>query len=181
MSELAAPEAMPFDTRAFRTCLGQFPTGVCVVTTDVESQLVGMTISSFNSVSLDPPLILFSITRSSRSLPLWQRASAYAVNVLSENQQNLSNRFSRQSPDKWEGITFSRGFAGAPVLPGTAAALECSTYAQHDAGDHVLFIARVERFIAQPSRSPLVFCKGSYGTLKKSGESADLWPLDIHY
>src|ERR1700689_3752829 len=91
-----------FDPRRFRQALGQFPTGVCVVTCIADGERLGMTISSFNSLSLDPPLVLFSIDRRAASLPLWEKADGYAVNVLSENQRDVSNRFARSNSNKWE-------------------------------------------------------------------------------
>ena len=84
-----------FDVRSFRRALGHFPTGVCVVTSQVDGARVGMTVSSFNSLSLEPPLILFSIDAGATSLPLWRKAEGYAVNVLAENQKDLSNRFAK--------------------------------------------------------------------------------------
>jgi len=89
-----------FDVRAFRQALGQFPTGVCVVTCLADSEQLGMTISSFNSLSLEPPLVLFSIDRRSTSLTLWRQAAAYTVNVFSENQKDISNRFAKPLSNK---------------------------------------------------------------------------------
>lgn len=170
-----------FDTRAFRQALGQFPTGVCIVTTKIEGALLGMTVSSFNSLSLDPPLVLFSIDRRAASLPLWEKAKAYAVNVLAENQKDLSNRFARSLANKWEATSYADGFLNAPVLPGVSAVFECAAYAKHEAGDHTLFIAEVKRFRTYADRQPLVFGKGRYATLQPSELAAPLWPLDIHY
>ncbi|MEZ5878136.1 MAG: flavin reductase family protein [Tepidamorphaceae bacterium] len=169
------------DPRMFRNCLGQFPTGVCIVTAPGGDEPVGMTMSSFNSLSLDPPLILFSIDRKAKGLPTWQAATAYVVHFLSQDQRELSNRFARPGTNKWEGLPYQPGPDGAPVLAGAAAVLECRPHAQHDGGDHVLFIARVERFRAHPDRRPLVFCNGRYSDLGSGHGTADLWPLDIHY
>jgi flavin reductase (DIM6/NTAB) family NADH-FMN oxidoreductase RutF len=169
------------DPMAFRRALGKFPTGVCIVTTRVEGEAVGMTMSSFNSLSLDPPLVLFSIDRRALSLPLWEQAEGYAVHVLSENQQDLSNRFARPAANKWEGVLFRDGMFGAPILPGVAAIFECSAYARHDGGDHRLFIGEVRKFSADPDRRPLVFAQGRYAALHRSDTTASLWPLDIHY
>lgn len=168
--------------RAFRNALGQFPTGVCVVTARAaDGEDLGMTISSFNSLSLDPPLVLFSIDRRSHGLDEWQAAEGYAINVLAESQKDVSGRFARPLGDKWTGIDFDRGHADAPLLRGAVACFECSPFAGHDGGDHVLFIVRVVRFRTFTNRSPLIFCKGSYGALKPTGEPAPLWPLAIHY
>ena len=169
------------DPMAFRRALGKFPTGVCIVTCRVDGEALGMTMSSFNSLSLDPPLVLFSIDRRAMGLPLWERAEGYAIHVLAETQQDISNRFARPSPNKWEGIPFRDGLHGAPLLPGAAATFECSAHARHDGGDHRLFIARVERFSADPDRRPLVFAQGRYAALHRSDTEASLWPLDIHY
>jgi flavin reductase (DIM6/NTAB) family NADH-FMN oxidoreductase RutF len=170
-----------FDVRAFRQALGQFPTGVCVVTCVADDEQLGMTMSSFNSLSLDPPLVLFSIDRRAASLPLWQKAAAYAVNVLSENQKEVSNRFSKPRSNKWEGVRFERGHSGAPVLPGVAALFDCEPWATHETGDHVLFIARVKHFRSFADRQALVFSKGRYASLQPTEFTAPLWPLDIHY
>ncbi|MCC0052098.1 MAG: flavin reductase family protein [Rhodobiaceae bacterium] len=171
----------PIDPLAFRNCLGQFPTGVCIITAPGEDEPVGMTMSSFNSLSLDPPLILFSIDRKANGLPTWEAAPAYVVHILSADQRELSNRFARPGTNKWEGLPYQRGPEGAPVLAGAAAVLECRPHARHDGGDHVLFIARVESFRAHADRKPLVFCKGSYNELGSGHGAAELWPLDIHY
>ena len=120
-----------FDLQSFRRALGHFPTGVCVVTSQVDSVRVGMTVSSFNSLSLEPPLILFSLDARTPSLPLWRKAEGYAVNVLAENQKDLSNRFAKSGSNKWEGTIYADGLFGAPLLPGVAAALECAAWATH--------------------------------------------------
>ena len=174
-------EQTAFDVRGFRQALGQFPTGVCVVTCTAEGERLGMTMSSFNSLSLDPPLVLFSIDRRAASLLLWEKAAGYAVNVLSENQKDISNRFARSLSNKWEGVSFHSGAFDAPILPGVAAVFECEPWARHPAGDHVLFIARVGHFRAFADRQPLVFGKGRYAALQTTEMAAPLWPLDIHY
>lgn len=177
----ATPAMSVADQRALRRALGQFPTGVCIVTCQVAGERLGMTMSSFNTLSLDPPLVLFSIDRRAKGLPRWQEAQGYAVNVLAENQKELSNRFARSLANKWEGVDYTPGHAGAPVLPGTAAVLECAPWAQHDGGDHVLFIAEVKRFAAHTDRTPLVFSQGRYASLDAVDYDSPLWPLDIHY
>ena len=177
-----APESeSSFDRQAFRRALGQFPTGVCVVTCSAEFEQLGMTISSFNCLSLEPPLILFSIDREAVSLPLWEKAAGYAVNVLSENQRDISNRFAKSRSNKWEGTRCARGRCGAPLLPGVAAVFECIPWARYDAGDHILFIAEVRNFTSSIDRMPLVFSKGRYAALQSTEFVAPIWPLDIHY
>lgn len=178
---MTASDERSIDPMAFRNCLGQFPTGVCVITAPGDGEPIGMTMSSFNSLSLDPPLILFSIDRRAKGLPLWQAAPAYVVHVLAENQRALSNRFAKPGANKWEGLSYKLGPENAPVLAGAAAVLECRPHARHDGGDHVLFIARVARFQAHAERRPLIFCKGRYSELGSGQGEAELWPLDIHY
>jgi flavin reductase (DIM6/NTAB) family NADH-FMN oxidoreductase RutF len=170
-----------FEGRAFRQALGQFPTGVCVVTSAVDGALLGMTMSSFNSLSLEPPLVLFSIDCRAASLPLWQKAERYAVHVLAENQKDISDRFARPLSNKWEGISFTPGAGSVPILSGIAAVFECALWASHAAGDHTLFIAEVKTFRASSDRQPLVFGKGRYASLRPTEFVAALWPLDIHY
>ncbi len=169
------------DIPSFRRCLGQFPTGVCIVSCIVDGEKLGMTMSSFNSLSLEPPLVLFSIAQSAKGLSLWERAQSYAINILTETQQQLSNRFARAGANKWEGILCCQGSDDAPVLTGTAGVIECIPYAKHDAGDHRLFILEVTSFQAFDERNPLIFCKGRYGSLRPTDSTAALWPLDIHY
>lgn len=170
------------DPKALRFCLGQFPTGVCIVTARDGDEPLGMTMSSFNSLSLDPPLVLFSVDRKARGLPAWERAEGYAIHILAEGQTDLSNRFARQGANKWEGLPYEPGLAGAPLLAGAAAVLECARDRLVEAGDHILFIAAVRTIRTEVNRKPLIFCKGRYGKLHEdAGSEAALWPLDIHY
>jgi len=110
---------MSFTDREFRDALGQFATGVCVVTAEVDNTLLGSTVSSFNAVSLAPPLILFSLARSALTLPLWLKAKHFGVTVLAESQNDMSNRFARGGPEKWSGLAPLRGASGVPCS-GTA-------------------------------------------------------------
>lgn len=167
--------------KVFRRALGQFPTGVCIVTTQVGGERLGMTMSSFNSLSLDPPLVLFSIDKRAKGLPQWEQAQAYAIHVLAQEQKELSNRFAKGGGDKWIGIDAASGLDGVPVLHGMAAVFECSAYQRHDAGDHVLFLAQVEHFTANNDRLPLLFAGGRYASIHRELGEAPLWPLAIHY
>jgi len=167
---------------AFRRALGQFPTGVCVITARIPGGGdLGMTVSSFNSLSLDPPLVLFSIDRRALGLDQWRAAPGYGINVLAEGQRELSDRFARAGANKWAGIAFERGHAGAPRLPGVAACFECRPERQHDGGDHVLFLARVVALRVFPERRPLIFCKGNYNALKPQDAPAPACSLAIYY
>ncbi len=159
-----APGSDAQDSRALRRALGQFATGVTVVTTcdPVGGQPVGMTANSFSSVSLDPPLILWSITRTSRSLPAFLSAPNFAVNVLSADQIDLSVRFARHAEDKFAGLAWSKGLGGVPVLPKLSALFECHRVACHEGGDHVIVVGEVQRF-ERFERPGLVFAEGRYG------------------
>ncbi len=153
-----------FDPRAFRNALGHFATGVTVVTTrDLDGQPVGVTVNSFSSVSLDPPLILWSLAKKSYSLAAFENHPAFAVHVLASNQQDLSDRFARAGTDKFADLPVAEGFEGVPLLPHCAAVFQCSVTHRHDGGDHVILIGRVQRF-ATEERPPLLFYRGRYAT-----------------
>lgn len=155
-----------FDGSAFRNVLGIFPTGVCVLTARTpDGEDLGFTISSFNSLSINPPLVLFSISREAHSLPKWAQCDEFVINVLSSGQSELSDKFAKALSDKWRGVDFARGVSGAPVLTNTAATLQCRQHALHDGGDHLLFLARVLQFELDPASAPLVFCMGKYHLL----------------
>jgi len=158
---------MAFDQREFRTALGHFATGITVVTARASNgELLGVTVNSFNSVSLDPPLILFSLERRALSLPAFEEAGSFAVNILSESQTNLSQNFARTQGDKWHGIAFDCWETGSPILRGSLAAFDCRTYAIHDGGDHRVFIGEVLRFEALTEGTPLLYFRGSYTALR---------------
>ncbi|MET3353557.1 UNVERIFIED_ORG: flavin reductase (DIM6/NTAB) family NADH-FMN oxidoreductase RutF [Xanthobacter viscosus] len=163
---MSAIPADPFDTRAFRCTLGAFATGVAIVAAEGEDgTLVGMTMSSFNAVSLDPPLVLFSVARAALSLPALKSARAYGISVLAHHQQDLSGRFARAQGEKWAGVAHLRGAGGAPLIAEAAAHLECAPHAIHDGGDHEIFIARVLAHRCEPEAAPLVFHAGRYRSL----------------
>ncbi|UYV36479.1 flavin reductase family protein [Rhodobacteraceae bacterium D3-12] len=168
------------DQRALRNAFGAFPTGVCIVTCSVDEEKLGMTMSSFNSLSLDPPLVLFSIDKRANGLPLWQRAEGYAIHVLSQEQTELSNRFARPG-NKWEGVKSQPGAFDVPLLSGAAAVFTCAADRVIDGGDHLLFIARVTEHRTDADRNPLVFAKGRYASLKLGEQMETDWPLAIHY
>ena len=168
------------DPLAFRQALGQFAAGVAIITAKADTQLVGLTVNSFNSVSLDPPLILFSITRTARSLNGLLRAPAFAVNILSREQESLSNHFARSQADKWSAVTHTAGYCGTPLLSGVLAHFECAPYANHDGGDHVIVVGRVFRFALNDCGEPLVYFRSRYRSLAAVGPQPE-WPLPIHY
>jgi flavin reductase (DIM6/NTAB) family NADH-FMN oxidoreductase RutF len=158
-----ADAAARFDARELRNALGTFPTGVAVVTTRAPSgAFVGLTINSFSSLSLEPPLVLWALQLASPSLGAFDRARHFAVNILAEGQVELSKRFASQLPNKFSDLEVHAGLEGLPLIAGCAARLECRAAARHNGGDHVLFIGQVERFEYDARKRPLVFYAGRY-------------------
>lgn len=157
---------MSFDLRTFRDTLSLFVTGVTVITTrDETGAPVGITANSFNSVSLEPPLVLWSIGLNALSLSAFANAKAFAVHILREDQAELSQRFAKSGTNKFEGLAIESGLHNLPILPDCAARLECLPYAKHEAGDHTLFIAEVQRLASDPDAMPLVYHGGRYAEL----------------
>jgi 4-hydroxyphenylacetate 3-hydroxylase, reductase component len=153
------------DTRQLRNALGRFTTGVTVVTCcDVQGQWVGLTANSFNSLSLDPPLVLWSLRSASPAMAAFVAAPRFAVNVLAEAQVEVSRRFASKAEDRFTEGVWSLGEHGAPVLAGCAAVFECETVSQQPAGDHQLFIGRVLACTEAPV-PPLVYQAGHYRLL----------------
>lgn len=153
------------EPRALRAVLGRFATGVAIITCrDAAGTPVGLTANSFSALSLDPPLILWSLRQASPSLPAFQSARHFAINILAESQVDLSRRFASPVNDKFAEGLWQEGAGGAPVLGGAAAVLECESTLQQEAGDHVLFIGRVLA-MADLSTAPLVFHGGHYHML----------------
>jgi flavin reductase (DIM6/NTAB) family NADH-FMN oxidoreductase RutF len=158
-----APTYAPIsDTRELRRALGRFATGVTVVTTSgADGELAGLTANSFSSVSLDPPLILWSLGSNAASLPSFMRAGWFAVHVLGSHQQALSNRFATPADDKFAGLDVRAGLGGCPLLMDSLAHFECSVYDRVPAGDHVIFLGRVERMTHRDGE-PLMYHAGRY-------------------
>lgn len=160
---------MEMDPKDLRRALGCFATGVTVVTgLGAEGEKLGVTASSFNSVSLDPPLVLFSLNRRAHSMPHFLDSGHFAVNVLREGQEELSNRFATPLADKWDGIDYEIWDFGCPILNGALAVFECQTQYTYDGGDHVIFVGAVERMRADPDGHPLLFYCGRYQSLEKA-------------
>lgn len=158
---------MQIDPKAFRSALGHFGTGVAIVTTEVDGVKLGSTISSFNSVSLDPPLVLFSLIRNSLGFSQWKAARAFNIAILGESQQALSNQFAKAGTDKWQGLEPKAGVNGAPLIPGANAYFECEPYSYCDGGDHEIFVCRVTKFeISSKCEPALIFCAGRYQRLQ---------------
>lgn len=155
----------PVTPKALRSALGRFATGVTIVSCRAaDGGFVGLTANSFNALSLEPPLVLWSLRRSSPTLAAFQAAPAFAVNVLAENQVELSRRFASPVADKFSEGAWAEGPTGAPLLAGCAAVFECERVSDQLAGDHVLFIGRV-LVVAEAPVAPLVFQAGHYRLL----------------
>jgi flavin reductase (DIM6/NTAB) family NADH-FMN oxidoreductase RutF len=180
---VTAAVAAAVDARSFRDVLGRFATGVVIVTAAAaDGHPVGMTINSFNAVSLDPPLVLFSVDVRARSLKTLKAAPGLAVNILARSQQDLSDRFARPRDDKWEGVRWRAGVGGAPLLEGAIAHIECERHACHDGGDHLIFVCRVVALEAcGVHEEPLAWYRGRYCGLDRGEGRLAAWPLAMHY
>jgi flavin reductase (DIM6/NTAB) family NADH-FMN oxidoreductase RutF len=153
------------DSQQFRAALGMFATGVTIVTVrSADGGLVGLTANSFNSVSLDPPLVLWSLAQRAGSMPVFTRGSHYAINILAADQKELAQRFAMRDIDRFAGVAWREGAGGAPVLDGAAAVFECANRSRYEEGDHVIFVGEVERCTARPGAQPLIFHGGRYFT-----------------
>jgi flavin reductase (DIM6/NTAB) family NADH-FMN oxidoreductase RutF len=168
------PDALPrpeLDARDFRSALGRFPTGVCLVTTlGSGGQPAGMTVNSLTSVSLDPPMVLWSLSREASSAPVFRDAEYFAVNILAAGDEALSSHFAKQAPDKFAAFAerFAPGLGGVPVLRGAAATFECHTRHRNYGGDHIVLIGTVERY-AYADLPPLLFYRGRYVAVQFPG------------
>lgn len=166
------PRLADFDERHFRTVLGRFPSGVTIITTDsaTDTTPIGLTISSFHSLSLEPPLILWTLTKKASSLVHFQQTSRYVVHILSAGQEELARRFARgPQPERFAGLALTRTPAGTLKLDDSdcAAWLECFNLTCHEAGDHVIFVGQVER-CSWRQRPPLVYHAGGFDLTPKT-------------
>lgn len=151
------------DARDFRNALGAFATGVTIITAMADDgRPVGLTCNSFASVSLNPPLVLWSLVIYSPNMSAFQNASHFAVNVLGASQQNLATQFARSADDKFAGVNWRLGLGDAPVLADTVATFECRSVDRYYGGDHVIFLGSVEAY-AYNSSEPLLFAQGAFG------------------
>lgn len=157
------------DAKALRNALGAFATGVTIVTTRHEGRNIGLTANSFNSVSLDPPLVLWSLAKKSSNIEAFTNADAFAVHILGTDQESLSNRFATPSIDKFEGVDCDEGEHGVPLLRDCAARFECRTAYRYDGGDHVIFVGEVLG-LEHSDKDPLLFHQGKYA--RKTSQNA---------
>jgi flavin reductase (DIM6/NTAB) family NADH-FMN oxidoreductase RutF len=159
------PPVLGFDSTTFRRTLGMFATGIAVITAQApDGRLIGLTVNSFNSVSLSPPLIIWSLGNNSTYREVLESCRYYAVNILADDQENLSNLFAGKSPNRFEGVDWEPGLGGAPLLAGCAAVLEVRNEMRYPGGDHLIFIGEVER-CDRSEREPLIFFNGKYRRL----------------
>jgi 4-hydroxyphenylacetate 3-hydroxylase, reductase component len=152
-----------FNPKDYRRALSQFPTGVTVITTlDAEGRPVGVTASSFNSVSMDPVLVLWSVDKAAYSLDTFEKAEHFAVNILGRDQVATSDNFASRGEDKFANAAYTTGLGGAPLLNDYAAQFECKTWAVYEGGDHLILVGEVIEYRYNDNIQPLVFARGSY-------------------
>jgi flavin reductase (DIM6/NTAB) family NADH-FMN oxidoreductase RutF len=170
-----ASDSSSIDPRDFRNALGTFATGVTIITAaDGDGKPYGLTCNSFASVSLNPPLVLWSLLLYSSSLTVFQNASHFAVNVLGASQQALASKFAKSSDDKFAGVDWTAGLGRAPVLADSVATFQCRSVNRYYGGDHMIFLGAVEAY-AYNRQEPLLFLRGGFGRFsaeddhKKSG------------
>lgn len=154
------------DSREFRNALGQFPTGVTVVTTiDADGNKIGMTANSFSSVSLDPMLVLWSVAKTCKAFKAFTEAKHFAIHVLHANQKQISSQFASNCEDRFENIAHAEGHGGVPVLADYSAVFQCDTECIYEGGDHVILLGRVVTFDNR-KLPPLVFHAGRYADIE---------------
>ncbi|BBY99794.1 3-hydroxy-9,10-secoandrosta-1,3,5(10)-triene-9,17-dione monooxygenase reductase subunit [Mycolicibacterium fallax] len=176
------PNAAPgFDARAFRNVLGQFCTGVTIITTVHDGEPVGFACQSFAALSLDPPMVLFCPTKVSRSWAAIEASGHFCVNVLAEQQQHVSARFGSREPDKFAGIDWRPGVLGSPVLDGVLAHIECTVATVHDGGDHLVVFGAVRSMSEAPKVKPrpLLFYRGQYTGIEPDKNTPADWRNDL--
>ncbi len=171
---------MSFTSREFRDALGLFPTGIAVVTAiDPEGRIGGVTVNSFTSVSLDPPLILVSLARTSRSLDIFNAAKHFAVSLLRDDQRHVSTVFASATADQFNEAAHRPGLGGCPVVEPNLVSFECDVFARHDGGDHVLLLGKVVVLNTASDRppQPLLYFRGQYREL--SEQHAEIAPFRL--
>jgi flavin reductase (DIM6/NTAB) family NADH-FMN oxidoreductase RutF len=152
-----------FSKAEFRTALGMFATGVTIVTArTAQGDLVGLTANSFNSVSMAPPLVLWSLAQSATTMEAFATGSHYAINILSADQQELAKQFAAKGIDRFAGVSYQLGRAGAPLIDGAAATFECFNRSRYEEGDHVIFVGEVEHCAHRAGASPLLYHGGQF-------------------
>ena len=182
MSEVTgdgAVAAEAIDPRRFRTVLGQFCTGVTIITTVDDGEPVGFACQSFAALSLEPPLVLFCPTKASRSWAAIERSGVFCVNVLAEEQQSTCARFGSREPDKFAGIDWTASPLGSPILTGSLAHVDCSLESVHDGGDHWVVFGRVSSLSEIREERPLLFYRGQYTGIEPDKTVPAPWRDDL--
>jgi 3-hydroxy-9,10-secoandrosta-1,3,5(10)-triene-9,17-dione monooxygenase reductase component len=170
--------SQPIDPALLRRALGAFVTGVTVVTTrTADGEPVGLTVNSFNAVSLSPPLVLWSLSLHAASFTTFVRASHFVVNVLSAHQRSLSERFATTGGNKFAGVAWRSTLADMPLLEGTAASFTCRNTHQFPGGDHLIFLGEVVAF-ERTARTPLVYANGGYAELRETSRTSGVLSSD---
>lgn len=165
-------EQSGFDALAFRRTLGLFTTGVTIITAcGQDGERVGVTANSFSSVSLDPPLVLWSLAKSARSLDAFTNAEYFTIHILSAGQEDLSNRFASRGEDKFSGLDVADGLGGSPLISGCCARMQCRTVHQYEGGDHIIFVGEVVDLVSSDA-APLVFQAGKYALASRKADAA---------
>ena len=158
---------MSFDSREFRDAMGSFATGVCVITANPEGyEPFGMTVNSLASLSLEPALLLWSLQNNSECLPAFEKADKFAVNILTTNQQDLSNYYAKKANHDLLKDSFRLGKTGVPVLRGALTSFECKVWARYPGGDHIILVGEVEEISSNPNGKPLLFHSGRYAEIR---------------
>lgn len=173
------PVEQAIDPRQFRAVLGQFCTGVTIITTIDEGEPVGFACQSFAALSLDPPLVLFCPTKASRSWAAIERSGKFCVNVLAEEQQSTCARFGSREPDKFGGVEWSPSALGSPILTGSLAHIDCTVESVHDGGDHWVVFGRVSTMGEIKDERPLLFYRGQYTGIEPDKTVPAPWRDDL--
>jgi len=157
----------PLDPKALRQVFGQFCTGVTAVcASDADGRRYGITVNSFSSLSLDPPLALFALVRESETLKVIQAAGTFSVNILAQSQQDVSNGLAKKGgPEKMDAVPTRTGVTGAPIIEGTIGYLDCTLYAEYDGGDHVIVVGEIKQAAVGEALPPLLYFRSGYQTL----------------
>lgn len=173
--------AEAIDPRAFRQVLGQFCTGITIITTTHEDQPVGFACQSFAALSLDPPLVLFCPTKMSRSWQAIEASGRFCVNILTEQQQQVCARFGSREPDKFGGVAWHPSPLGSPVIEESLAHIDCTVHAVHDGGDHFVVFGLVQSLSEVPTVKPrpLLFYRGEYTGIEPEKNTPAQWRDDL--
>jgi len=157
----------PLDPKALRHVFGQFCTGVTVVcATDAQGRRYGITVNSFSSLSLDPPLAMFALVRDSETLKIIEAAGAFSINILADSQQDVSNRLAKKGgPEKMDGVVTHSGITGAPIVEGSIGHMDCTLRNSYDGGDHVILVGEIKQAAVGEPLPPLLYFRSGYKTV----------------